>query len=177
MPPCVSSPNHVHLVRPDPCNAAAVTIGVKVRRKDFLSASTAEERQDDAEYLRSVSLTVTPHWVPPLLEKEVADAEKPSEAEVFLDTPLDDWAFGTEGKSNASCNPFWAVRRIAPNALRLENEALVAKGKKVKYINCVEARQNMFNVFVGVVSQQSVNSTRILEIPFMTNAVDVEKGD
>ena len=65
----------------------------------------------------------------------------------------------------------------APTALRLENDVLVKKGKKVKHINCVEARHNTFNVCVGVVSQQSVNSTRILEIPFMTNAADVEEGE
>ena len=92
-------------------------------------------------------------------------------------TSMDDWIFESDGRGNCSArlNPFWGVRRETAKALQLANEA--RKPLKAQSFNCSLQTKNLTNVCVGVVKDEQVGCTRIVEVPFMTNHVDVEKGE
>ena len=102
----------------------------------------------------------------------------PTNAKVgVVATSMDDWIFESDGRGNCSASlyPFWGVRRETAKALQLANEA--RKTFKDQSFNCSLKTKNLTNVCVGVVNDEQVGGTRIVEVPFMTNHVAVEKGE
>ena len=83
----------------------------------------------------------------------------------------DAWAWGLPG--DQTMHPFWAVRRMTQKQLSRE----IALGQKQLRFNCRMEVQNLSCVSIGVVKSQSLNTTRLFEIPFMTNAENLEKGE
>ena len=73
-------------------------------------------------------------------------------------------------------NPFWAVRRMTHKQL-VREVALAEPGKVRPRFNCQMEGQAVSCVTVGIVKSQSVNTTRICEVPFLTNSLEVEEGE
>ena len=70
-------------------------------------------------------------------------------------------------------HPFWVVRRMTQKQLSRE----IALGQKQLRFNCRMEVQTLSCVTVGVVKSQSLNTTRMYEVPFLTNAEDLDEGE
>ena len=105
---------------------------------------------------------------PAVAETPPADAGR-----IVVATTMDEWRFGATSESSVSLNPFWAVRRTTAPLLRRENLAAT----KQQTFNCSLTVTNITNICVGVVSGSQNSCTRIVEVPFLTNHVPVEKGE
>ena len=102
----------------------------------------------------------------------VAESESRAVALGTEEADTDDaWAWGLPG--DETMHPFWAVRRITQKQLTRE----VALEQKQLRFNCRMEVQNVSCVSIGVVRSQSLNTTRMYEIPFLTNAVDLDEGE
>ena len=73
-------------------------------------------------------------------------------------------------------NPFWAVRRMSPTQMA-EKAAKTAATKLKPRFNCALVTEAFTAVTVGVVKSVAVNTTRIYQIPFLTNITDLEEGE
>jgi len=62
---------------------------------------------------------------------------------------------------------------VNASELELANKT---RSKKQSF-NCIYEKQRLVNVSVGLVNKQMVNVTRNVEVPFITNAIDVEAGE
>jgi hypothetical protein len=85
----------------------------------------------------------------------------------------DEWVWGTSD----SMHPFWAVRRMTQKNLLKEINSAQGSKNMIPRFNCKMEVQVMSCVSVGVVNSRSLNTTRICEVPFMTNFFEVEKGE
>ena len=97
-----------------------------------------------------------------------------------VERSIDDYSLGesahvTKGfcKTNAALSVYWAIRRVNASELELANKT---RSKKQSF-NCIYEKQRLVNVSVGLVNKQMVNVTRNVEVPFITNAIDVEAGE
>ena len=72
-------------------------------------------------------------------------------------------------------SPFWAVRRLTDKQLARE-VTLTEAGKKPPRFNCTLVTQNMSCVTVGVAKARRCSTTRIFEVPFLTNNCEVAEG-
>ena len=77
-------------------------------------------------------------------------------------------------------HPFRAVRRMTRKQLARE-VALAAEGKyhgtMRPRFNCETEAITLSCVTIGVVRSETVNTTRVFEVPFLTNTVDLEEGE
>ena len=97
-----------------------------------------------------------------------------------VERSLEDYSWGdpanvTRGfcKTTAAMSVYWAIRRVNASELELANKT---RSKKQSF-NCIYEKQRLVNVSVGLVNKQMVNVTRNFEVPFITNAIDVEAGE
>ena len=97
-----------------------------------------------------------------------------------VERSIDDYSFGdaanvTRGfcHTTAAMSAYWAIRRVSASELELANKM---RSKKQSF-NCIFEKQRLVNVSVGLVNKQMVNVTRNVEVPFITNAIDVEAGE
>ena len=68
---------------------------------------------------------------------------------------------------------YWAIRRTSASDLEQAN-----KGRaKPQSFNCGFEKVRIVNVCLGMVKKQAVNQTRNIEVPFITNLLDVEAGE
>ena len=65
---------------------------------------------------------------------------------------------------------------MSAKALKERNDTYPATGRKGQF-NCSLQYVKMTNVCVGVANGQAVNSTRVVQVPFLTNHVAVEAGE
>jgi hypothetical protein len=73
-------------------------------------------------------------------------------------------------------HPFWAVRRLTGKQLAQEL-AKTEPGKTRPRFNCKIDVHTMSCVTVGVVNSQAVNTTRMCDVPFLTNSIEVAQGE
>ena len=74
-------------------------------------------------------------------------------------------------------NPFWAVRRMTKDAMEKAVKATPA-GTTPPRFNCALEKQQVSCVTNGVVkSSQAVNTTRVYDVPFLVNFIDVTEGE
>jgi len=104
-------------------------------------------------------------------ESDAADA---SEDEAAV---ADVWVWGPPGQ--VTMNPFWAVRRMTQKQMRLCTADDTGSGERCTVrFNCKLERHVLSCVTVGVVQgTESVNTTRVAEVLFLTNTVDVDEGE
>ena len=108
-------------------------------------------------------------------EAKAAGAQEQAKATVADDTALDDeWVWGPHGEH--TMHPFWAVRRLTDK--QLAREKCLAEERTLRpRFNCTIAWRDMSCGTVGVVKNRAVNFTRLFEVPFLTNEVEVEEGE
>ena len=75
-------------------------------------------------------------------------------------------------------HPFGAVRRVTSKTLSNEAAICLANGKTPPRFNCrLEPPTQLSCVCVGVQDGGYLNTTRVLDVPFLTNFHDLTKGE
>ena len=105
----------------------------------------------------------------------------PTPARVYkVERSLDDYSWGDAANvargfctTTAAMSAYWAIRRVSASDLEQANKV---RSKKQSF-NCIFEKQWLVNVCVGLVNKQMVNVTRNVEVPFITNTIDVEAGE
>ncbi len=72
-------------------------------------------------------------------------------------------------------HPFWAVRRLTPKQLANE-ETQASSGLRPRF-NCTLLPQMINSVIVGVVNGNAVTTTRMCQVPFLYNNMELEEGE
>ena len=86
----------------------------------------------------------------------------------------DEWIWGPLG--DHTMHPFWAVRRMTQRQLCRETAEAKEGDRRLRF-NCRLEVVSMSCVSVGVVKSQSVNTTRVCNVPFLTNSIEVDEGE
>ena len=159
---------------------------------------TEEEVEPVTEYLSEVVFSLAPEWKAPALttaanmatqdesglSRDTVDGNTlwpPTPARVYkVERSLDDYSWGDPAnvargfcKTSAAMSLYWAIRRTSASDLEQAN-----KGRaKPQSFNCGFEKVRIVNVCVGMVKKQAVNQTRNIEVPFITNLLDVEAGE
>ena len=172
----------------------------KAERKLTAEKKAAAEDQVElaTEYVSERFFKLAPEWKMPALTTAAANATQaesskdrdtvdgnslwpPASVRVYkVERSIDDYSFGdaanvTRGfcHTNAAMSAYWAIRRVSASELELANKMR----SKTQSFNCIFEKQRLVNVSVGLVNKQMVNVTRNVEVPFITNAIDVEAGE
>ena len=157
LPPCVPKQSTV-LERSE--HPYTVEIALRVVRP------TDTQVGDDTP-LRKVSFFVNPEFKTP--KHQEVNAAGSDVAAV-----ADEWIWGPLG--DHTMHPFWAVRRMTQR--QMSREAAEAKeGARRLRFNCRLEAVSMSCVNVGVVKSQSVSTTRVCNVPFLTNSLEVDEGE
>jgi hypothetical protein len=92
-------------------------------------------------------------------------------------TPVEDeWEWGPLGEE--TMHPFWVVRRLTQKQLVRENEKADAKsGRRALRFNCELTQHIMTNATIGAMKTSSLNATMKLQVPFLTNKIDLEENE
>ena len=181
LPPCVPKQSKV-LERSE--HPWAVEIITEVRQPADHDHPVTDEG-DDPITLRKRSLFVnpefkgcTPSW--PQSRSQSWHPKGPNAAE--LAAVADEWIWGPPGEQ--TMHPFWAVRRMTDTQLAREvhefNQAkagCVTVQKVCPRFNCVMEAQVLSCVSSGVMGSQLVGTTRLHDVPCLTNSITVEEGE
>ena len=141
---------------------------------------------------------LTPEWKVPALTTAAHTADKaessqgrdtvdgtslwpPTSARIVkVERSFDDFVWGDPANvSRGLCtttdamSAYWAIRRVSASDLERANHT---RNQKQSF-NCTFEKQRLVNVCVGQVNKQMVNLARNVEVPFITNAIDVEAGE
>ena len=114
---------------------------------------------------------------------QVAENEQAQEQETAVaedkqaqtqETAVVEWSWG-EG-SEETMHPFWAVRRLTQKQLEQErvNQPL---GQIKKRFNCKLQTLSLSAVNIATAKGKCLNLTRLLHVPFLTNAFAVQKDE
>ena len=168
----------------------------KKRKKK--KAAAEDEVELATEYLTERFFKLAPEWKMPALKTAAAQATEaesskgrdtvdgnslwpPTPARVYkVERSLDDYSWGnaenvTKGfcKTTAAMSAYWAIRRVSSSDLEQANKT---RDKKQSF-NCRFEKVRLVNVCVGLVNKRAFNLARNVEVPFITNAIDVEAGE
>ena len=168
LPPCVPKQSKV-LERSE--HPHAVGINLRVIRPTGQCAEGQE-----GQILRTATYFVNPEFKTPK-RKEAKAAPAVAEARASQlkgDESDDEWVWGPLGEQ--TMNPFWAVRRMTQKQLATQ-AALTAPGKVRPRFNCMIDVQTMTCVTVGVVRSQPLNTSRMCDVPFLINSLEVAEGE
>ena len=103
-------------------------------------------------------------------------AEVPAKDAVETDSlAAPDWQWSTENKE--SMHPFWIVRRMPPSELeRAANDAR-KQDKPIPRFNMTTIKKTVAIVTNSVVKGTMISVPRQIDVPFMTNSVDIPQGE
>jgi len=155
LPPCVPKSSKVHLITEHPY---AISLVLKVMRS---TEDSVQNGQGNIE--RQRNLFVLPEFKMPELKPP-----KPAVAEEAPSQP--EWIW----RDDVTLHPFWAVRRLTEQQLAKHN---ANKGQKKARFNCVLQTQALSDTIIAAVGRKALNRTRIMELPFITNSVDLVDGE
>ena len=168
----------------------------KARKAD--KKVNTEEELTQAEDLSTRQFKLLPEWkVPPLKPAIVAKATDvtdtvegstvwpPTSSRVgAVERSLDDFKWSEPGatirghcQTIAALSPYWGIRRVCASALQAANAVFEKSYTKKQSFNCTVQYHKVTNVCVGLVADKPVNVTRIVDVPFITNLIDVEAGE
>ena len=131
----------------------------------------------DEATIRDGVYFLNPEFKAPTL-KAVKDASAADSAAV-----ADEWICSSIGDD--TMHPFWAVRRMTAKQLAMEIASQkcvgadgVLKVQKLRpRFNCRMELQQVSCCTVGVVKSQSVATTRVYQVPFLINSLDLEEDE
>ena len=159
LPPCTPRQSKVHEKTEHPY-AAKMTL--KVMR--------AIESLEHGSVLREQTLHVLPEWKIPQRKENTAVAGEPGS------TAADhiEWIWGDNEAE--TMHPFWAVRRLTDKQLQVATIAKQPTDLAPRF-NCELQTKSLSCVTIATLDGKCCNRTRILEVPFLTNSMDLEKGE
>jgi hypothetical protein len=185
LPPCVPKNSKVYERSEHP-------FAVQVRLELRASSGGQANAQGQSLDTNKVTYFVNPEFKPPLQKQvkaavkvakrsgnaAVAGAKESIEEEADDAAVADTWVWGTPGWE--TMHPFWAVRRMTQK--QLAREAIVDTAGQVPprlppRFNCKLQMEVMTMVIVGVVKDRSLGTTRLCEVPFLTNTLELEEGE
>ena len=112
-------------------------------------------------------------------EKEPSQEQKTAQKTAVAEKeqaqePEPEWQWG-EG-SEETMHPFWAVRRMTQKQLNQEriNQPL---GQIKKRFNCKLQTLSLSTVNIATVKGKCFNRTRLLDVPFLTNELALQKDE
>jgi len=168
------------------------------KQKKQKKAAAEEQVEHATEFVSERFFKLAPEWKMPAVTTAAAEATRaessngpdtvdgdsvwpPTTARVYkVERSIDDYSLGdaanvTRGfcQTTAAMSAYWAIRRVSASELEQANKT---RSKKQSF-NCIFEKQRLVNVSVGLVNKQMVNVTRNVEVPFITNAIDVEAGE
>ena len=123
---------------------------------------------------------MTPTARPKTAEKtEATDASDPAAvAENAEDTCEEAMDWDWSKRDEITMHPYWALRRMTNKQMAREIQLAKDAGKSpLPRFNCTTQMKTFSNVSVGVVETKSLTLTRLIEVPFLTNDKEVEKGE
>ena len=183
LPPCI--PKQMKLVAVKSVHPLAAKIIVKEQ-------SPAETRFDpnSSEPLtpaiqREVIFFAHPEFMTPTArpkqakKTEASDASDPAAvAENAEDKCEEDMDWDWSKLQEITMHPYWALRRMTNKQMDREIQLAKDAGKSpLPRFNCTTRLMTFSNVSVGVVKGHSLTLTRTIEVPFLTNDKEVEKGE
>ena len=161
-------------------------------------ADTEDAKELAAEYLSERFFKLAPEWKVPRLTTAAANATTAESGQcddtvdgtsLWPPTPhkvrkversLDDYTWGDPAsvirgfcQTTAAMSVYWAIRRVTSTVLEQANQQ---RSKKQSF-NCRFEKVTIVNVCVGLVNKRGVNQPRNVEVPCITNAIDVEAGE
>ena len=167
LPPCITKQSRVH-----PKSEHPFAVEVTCRLIQPAGSTTPVE---DATTVRKTTYFLNPEWRGPLHYERGRRGHPTAEAAV-----ADEEQFVWGPRGHETMHPFWAVRRMTQKQLARE-VALAAEGKyhgtMRPRFNCGTEAITLSCVTVGVVRSETVNTTRVFDVPFLTNTVDLEEGE
>ena len=113
--------------------------------------------------VRSRRVDLHPEFRGPRAERGQIDDE--------LETAPVTWTWSE--KDDETMHPFWAVRRITQKALAKENLELLTP----KRFNCEIVPKVMSSLSVALIGQSVLNCSKAVEVPMLTNIVELAKGE
>ena len=169
------------------------------KRPEAEEKTEAEDAKELAtEYLSERWFKLMPEWRVPGLTtaaQKATQAESgqchhtvegnslwpPTPADVYqVERSIDDYTWGdaasvTRGfcATTAAMGVYWGIRRMSSSDLEQANKVRT----KQQSFNCRFEMVRLVNVCVGLVSKRGLNQARNVEVPFITNAIDVEAGE
>ena len=166
LPPCVPKQSKV-LERSE--HPYAVEMALRVVRP-------TETQVGDDTTMRRSTLFLNPEFkIPNHQEVNAAVAEAKGGDDGSDDGAVAaEWIWGPQG--DQTMHPFWAVRRMTQKQLAREH-AEAKEGATRPRFNCRLEAVNMSCVNVGIVKSQSVSTTRVFNVPFLTNSLEVDEGE
>jgi hypothetical protein len=177
LPPCVPKQSKV-LERSEHPYAVQINVRV-VQRPEAEDPDLTDQRT-----VRTSTFFVNPEFKTPT-QKEVtaavAEANGSDSAAVADEKELGDaavaveWIWGVFGET--TMHPFWAVRRMTDKQRAKAAADEAELGKVPLRFNCHLEMQTVSCVCVGVVKSRSLNTTRVYQVPFLTNSLRVEEGE
>ena len=105
----------------------------------------------------------------------------PTPADVYqVERSIDDYTWGDAASvshgfcaTTAAMGVYWGIRRMSSSDLEQANKVRT----KQQSFNCRFEMVRLVNVCVGLVSKRGLNQARNVEVPFITNSIDVEAGE
>ena len=130
----------------------------------------ATESLEHGSVLREQTLHVLPEWKIPQRKENTAVAGEPGS------TAADhiEWIWGDNEAE--TMHPFWAVRRLTDKQLQVATIAKKPTDLAPRF-NCELQTKSLSCVTIATLDGKCCNRTRILEVPFLTNSMDLEKGE
>jgi len=176
LPPCIPLKSKVFEQSEHP---QAVEIMVSVLRPHTADESKElgpEETVDSRKIVRQVKFFVHPEFkAPPDMRTPAVAEAVDSDSDAVADEPTWDWTPG-----DITMHPFWAVRRMTLKQLASARAHASGQGVSDQLLprfNCAMEVQTVSAVTMGIVKSSSFATTRVCEVPFMTNSVEVEVGE
>jgi hypothetical protein len=180
LPPCVPKQSRVH-------DRSEHPFAVELRLELRGNLAEDEKAEDKSVEPRKVTYFVHPEFTAPKKNGDKADVrvaqtssnpavlgtKKASEDKSDATAVADQWAWGPPGTE--TMHPFWAVRRLTPK--QLAKEASEASDGLRPRFNCTLRPQMINTVVVGVVNGQALNTTRMCQVPFLYNTMELEEGE
>ena len=103
-------------------------------------------------------------------------AEVPAKDAGETDSPAaPDWQWSTENKE--SMHPFWIVRRMPPSELERVAADARKRDKPIPRFNMTTIKKTVAIVTNSVVKGTMISVPRQIDVPFMTNSVDIPQGE
>ena len=103
------------------------------------------------------------------MQKEAETAVADGEAKL-----APEWVWNQGGDD--VLHPFWFVRRFTAQQLAKLNAGAGPDDLKLQF-NCKLITQQIFDVVTCTLDKQCITRTRIVEVPFLTNCLEIRKGE
>ena len=169
LPPCI--PKHMKLAL---MSVHHYAVKIVVNQLPVTEGAALDGQQS----LPSATFFANPEWTaPPTIPKKKQETAADEEDAAVADEDDIEWDWSQHDQ--ITMHPYWAVRRMTEKQLCREIQIAKEAGKSpLPRFNCAFVTKVFNDVAVGLVkSGRSLNISKTVEVPFLTNEVQVHKGE